>query len=374
MKFVISSSALSARLSTIGRVIVQKNTLPIRDCFCFDIQGKQMTVTASDNDTTIVTTLELAECDSDARFAVNARTIQDSIKEIPEQPLEFYLNLETYEMTIEYQNGEYKLMAQDASEYPVMSVSQNEEVCLSLTAPQLLAGITRSIVAAANDVLRPQLNTVCFDVNEDGLTLVASNGNHLALTKYMIGAQEKQGRFLLNTRPAGLLRSILSKEPEDVQMKFGERSATFITPDYTMTSLLVEGRYPNYRTVIPQDNPHIVTLNRMALVSALRRTLVFANAGSVLVKFELSTNTLKLSTRDLDFGKSADETVLCDFMGNPMHIAFKGSTLLELILNIDAENITLKLSDPSRAGLIVPAEQAENEEVLLLIMPSVVVN
>lgn len=371
MKFVISSSALSARLSTIGRVIVQKNNLPILDCFCFDIHGTQLTITASDSNTTLVTTLELNECDSDARFAVNAKTIQDSIKEIPEQPLEFYLNLDTYEMTVEYQNGQYKLMAQNAEEYPVLSVSEGEDIHLTLGAQQLLAGLNRSIVAAANDMLRPQLCAVCFDVREDGFSLVASNGNHLAMTKYSTGAQEKQGVFLLNTRPAGLLRNMLSKEQEDVQMKFGERSATFISSEYSMTSRLVDGNYPNYRSVIPQDNPHVVTLNRLAFISALRRTLIFASASSVLVKFSLSTNTLQLSTQDLDFGKSADETVLCDFMGNPMRIAFKGSTLLDLVQNIEAENITLKLSDPSRAGIIVPAEQNENEEVLMLIMPSV---
>ena len=136
-------------------------------------------------------------------------------------------------------------------------------------------------------------------------------------------------------------------------------------------SRLVEGHFPNYRSVIPQNNPNVVTINRQALVSALRRVLVFANAQAVLVKFNLSASTLNISSQDIDFGKSAEESMLCDYSGNPMRIAFKGSVLLELINNIDSEEISLKLSDPSRAGLIVPAEQTEGQEVLMLIMPSV---
>ena len=164
---------------------------------------------------------------------------------------------------------------------------------------------------------------------------------------------------------------MLSKEQGDVSMSFGSRNAIFSTETYTCICRLVEGKYPNYRSVIPQDNPYIVTLNRQALISVLRRVLVFANPSAILVKFRLEASTLNISSQDMDFGKSAEETMLCDYSGTPMRIAFKGSTLLELIQNIDGEEIQLRLSDPSRAGLIVPATQKENEEVLMLIMPSV---
>ena len=372
MKFVISSAALSAHLMTIGRVIVQKNNLPILDCFCFAIQGNKLTITASDKDTTLSTCLELNECDADYTFAVNAKTLQDAIKEIPEQPLEFYLNTETLEITIEYQNGQYKLMGQDASDYPMPSLPEEERINLTLAGSTLFAGLSRSLVAAANDVLRPQLNSVCFDIRDNSLSMVESNGSHLALTRtYMGTGLEQTGSFLVSTRPAGLLRGMLSKEQGDVSMSFGSRNAIFSTETYTCICRLVEGKYPNYRSVIPQDNPYIVTLNRQALISVLRRVLVFANPSAILVKFRLEASTLNISSQDMDFGKSAEETMLCDYSGTPMRIAFKGSTLLELIQNIDGEEIQLRLSDPSRAGLIVPATQKENEEVLMLIMPSV---
>lgn len=371
MKFVISSSVLSSRLMTIGRVIVQKNTIPILDCFCFDIQGTTLTITASDNDTTLTAKAELNECDSDVRFAVNAKTLQDAIKEIPDQPLECYLNTESYELTVEYQNGQYKLMGQSAEEYPTPAISDETRLEFDLECQKLVPSITRCMIAAANDTLRPQLNTICFDIHSQEVSLVSSNGNQLALTKLAMPELNAEGSYLLGTRPASLLKGMLAKAEGNVHFSIGQRTAIVHTEEYSLTSRLVEGRFPNYRSVIPQDNPNIVTVNRLALVSALRRVLVFANAQAVLVKFRLEPNTMNISSQDIDFGKSAEENMLCDYMGTPMRIAFKGSVLLDLINNIEGDDITLKLSDPSRAGLIVPAKQKEGEEVLMLIMPSV---
>ena len=371
MKFVISSSVLSSRLMTIGRVIVQKNTIPILDCFCFDIQGTTLTITASDNDTTLTAKAELNECDSDVRFAVNAKTLQDAIKEIPDQPLECYLNTESYELTVEYQNGQYKLMGQSAEEYPTPAISDETRLEFDLECQKLVPSITRCMIAAANDTLRPQLNTICFDIHSQEVSLVSSNGNQLALTKLATPELNAEGSYLLGTRPASLLKGMLAKAEGNVHFSLGQRTAIVHTEEYSLTSRLVEGRFPNYRSVIPQDNPNIVTVNRLALVSALRRVLVFANAQAVLVKFRLGPNTMNISSQDIDFGKSAEENMLCDYMGAPMRIAFKGSVLLDLINNIEGDDITLKLSDPSRAGLIVPAKQKEGEEVLMLIMPSV---
>ena len=371
MKFVISSSVLSSRLMTIGRVIVQKNTIPILDCFCFDIQGTTLTITASDNDTTLTAKAELNECDSDVRFAVNAKTLQDAIKEIPDQPLECYLNTESYELTVEYQNGQYKLMGQSAEEYPTPAISDETRLEFDLECQKLVPSITRCMIAAANDTVRPQLNTICFDIHSQEVSLVSSNGNQLALTKLAMPELNAEGSYLLGTRPASLLKGMLAKAEGNVHFSLGQRTAIVHTEEYSLTSRLVEGRFPNYRSVIPQDNPNIVTVNRLALVSALRRVLVFANAQAVLVKFRLGPNTMNISSQDIDFGKSAEENMLCDYMGTPMRIAFKGSVLLDLINNIEGDDITLKLSDPSRAGLIVPAKQKEGEEGLMLIMPSV---
>ncbi len=373
MKFVLSSTVLSSRLSTIGRVIAPKNAIPILGCFLFKIEGNTLTVTASDNDATFHATIPLNECDADVTFAINAKTIQDAIKEIPDQPIDCYFNTENNELTIDYQNGQYKLMGQSAEEYPEMVDGDGDKLRFTMNSQQLLSGINRSLVAVAADNLRPQLNSICFDVYEQSVSMVTTNGNQLALTKMpMESVGEATCRYLLSSRSAGLLKGMLAKEDGDTVIALGSRISAFSTNSYTFTSRMVEGNFPNYRSIIPQNNPHIVVLNRQAFISALRRVLVIANnAQSILVKLRIDSNAIRLSSQDVEFGKSAEETMLCEYAGTPMRIAFKGNVLLDIINNIESEDVTIKLSDPSRAGLVTPTQKEENEEIVMLIMPSV---
>lgn len=380
MKFVLSSSVLASRLQTIGRVIVQKNNVPILDCFCFDIKGNVLTITASDNDSTLFTKIELSESDADIRFAINAKTIQDAIKEIPDQPLEIYLNPETYELTIQYQNGHYKITGQDATTYPMTVVNEEKALEITLKEDVFLAAINRSLVAVANDGLRPQLNSICLDIQDHSVSVVSSNGGQLALTSIPYPSIDTVESYLLGTRPTVLLKGMLSKGDGEVRLSLSERTATISNDNYSIICRLVEGRFPAYRKIIPENNPNVITINRMALISAIRRMLVTANAQNVLVKFRIDVNSLYISSQDIDFGKSAEESVLCEYVGTPMRIAFKGSDFLELINNINSEEVQIKLSDPSRAGLIVPKEEASDngeeankvhEKIVMLIMPSI---
>lgn len=379
MKFVISSTLLASRLQTIGRVIIQKNIVPILDCFCFEIKDNTLTITASDNDSTLVTKMELNECDADARFAVNAKTIQDAIKEIPEQPLEIFFTPDTFELTINYQNGHFKITGQDAQTYPMPTLNEEERLEVDLKEENFLTALNRSLVAVANDTLRPQLNAVCFDIQGNEVAIVSSNGSQLALTSMPYPNLEKEGSYLLGTRPAMLLKGMLNKSNEQVHISLAERTAIISNKDYSITCRLIEGRFPAYRKIIPENNPNVISVNRQALISALRRMLVTANAQNMLVKFRIDANSLFISSIDIDFGKSAEENVLCEYVGTPMRIAFKGSDLLELLNNINSEEIEIKLSDPSRAGLIIPKEDTkdneeaatEHEKVIMLIMPSI---
>lgn len=371
MKFVISSSVLSTRLQTIGRVIVSKNNLPILDCFLFCIQGNMLTVTASDNETTITSRMDLNECDADITFAVNAKTIQDAIKEIPEQPLEFYINEDNLEITVEYQNGKYNFMGQQADEYPTLpNMNEDKDIeHIDVNAQILSSGINKALFATADDTLRPVMTGIFFDLNNSNLTMVASDGHKLSCFTAKNISAEQNGSFILPKKPAALIKNILSKELGDTSILFNSRNACFKTETYMLNCRLIEGRYPNYNSVIPQNNPNCVTINRSALQSALRRVLIFSNANSALVKIHTEASKMTISSQDIDFSMSAEEVLLCDYSGLPITIGFKGTFLTELLNNIDAEEIVLKLADPSRAGIIVPATPSEHESTLMLLMP-----
>ncbi|MDY6250074.1 MAG: DNA polymerase III subunit beta [Bacteroidaceae bacterium] len=374
MKFTVSSSALSGRMQAIGRVISPKNSINILECFVFDIKGNTLSLTASDNENTLTTTLELVDSEKDVRFCVGAKTVQDAIKEIPEQPLEFFLNEETREITVVYQNGQYKFMAQSADEYPTPPADTEEVMKLQIPATLLLAGIGRALFATADDTLRPVMNGIYFDVKEGGVTMVASDGHKMACSKALNVPSETDGAFILPKKPATLARTLFAKAEGDIEITFSARNAVFRSEGATMNCRLIEGRYPNYASVIRQDNPNLATVNRAALLSALRRVLIFSSATSALVKLQIDGGKMTVSSQNIDFSMSAEESLLCDYQGTPLSIGFKGTFLTELLQNVEGDEITFQLADASRAGIIVPVAQPEGEQVQMLLMPMMLNN
>ena len=369
MKFIVSSTALSSHLQAISRVINTKNALPILDCFLFELQDGTLSVTVSDSETTMITTLEVNESDADGRFAVPAKTLLDALKEIPEQPLSFDVNLDNLEITVQYQNGKYSLMGQNADEFPQAAQLSSDAVHVDIDADVLLRGINRSVFATADDELRPVMNGIYFDITQEDITLVASDGHKLVRCKTFAAHGNERAAFILPKKPANLLKNLLSKEQGTVTLEFDERNAVFTLEEYRMVCRLIEGRYPNYNSVIPQSNPYKVIVDRMQLIGALRRVSIFSSQASSLIKLRLSNNLINVSAQDIDFSTSAEETVACQYEGSDMSIGFKSTFLLDILTNIAAEEVVIELADPSRAGVIIPLEQEEKEDLLMLLMP-----
>ncbi len=371
MNFTVSSSALSSRLQAISRVINPKAIYPILEDFLFRIEGGKLTVTAADNDTTLETNLEVVESDKDGQIALPAKTLLDALKEIPEQPLKFIVNDSSYEITVKYQNGEYKMVGQNADEYPTPAVLKEDAVSLSIPAQILSDGLARTIFATADDELRPVMNGIFFDINEEGATFVASDGHKLVCNRNSNVKADGKSSFILPKKPASLFRSLISKEAESITIEFDSRIARFSLPEFRMVCRLIDGRYPNYGSVIPQNNPHRLLIDRQSLLTALRRVSVFSPASSGLVKLHIEKDNVDISAQDIDFSTSAKESMACQYEGVAMSIGFKAAFLIDILNNIPSQEITVQLADPSRAGVIVPSEQAEGENLLMLLMPMV---
>lgn len=369
MKFIVSSTNLFSHLQAISRVINSKNSLPILDCFLLEMHDGTLSMTASDNETTLSTSIEVNEFDGDGRFAVSSRTLLEALKEIPEQPLSFQINPENLEITVQYQNGKYSLMGQNADEYPKQQDLGTNAVELTIPANVLTDGVNRCIFATADDELRPVMNGIYFDITPEDITLVASDGHKLVRNKTYAAHGSEKAAFILPKKPANLLKNLLPKEQGDVRIGFDDRNAMFTLENYQMVCRLIEGRYPNYNSVIPQNNPHKAIIDRTSLISALRRVSVFSSQASSLIKLNFSNNEVKISAQDIDFSTSAEETLICQYEGNTMSIGFKSSFLIDILNNIPSTNVVVELADPSRAGVIVPEEQEENEDLLMLLMP-----
>ncbi len=369
MKFVVSCTSLLSHLQVVGRVIASKNSVPILDSFLFNLKGNELTITAADAETRMVTSIQVSEVEGEGMVAITARNLLDSLKELPEQPITFNIDDNNMNIFVYYENGKYNFVGQKGDDYPQPKPLKEGSVELSIASEILMSGINRALFATADDELRPVMNGVFFDITADDITFVASDGHKLVRYKTLGAKGTERSSFILPKKPATLLKTILPKESGDAKIVFDDNNAYFTLENFQMICRLIEGRYPNYNAVIPQDNPYKVTVDRIILLNALKRVSVFSNPASSLVKLQLSANTIVVSAQDIDFSTSAEETLACVYDGNEMGIGFKGTYLIEILNNISSSEVILEVADPSRAGLILPSENEEKEDLLMLLMP-----
>ena len=369
MRFDVSSTALLSHLQSIGKVIASKNTLPILDNFLFQLEENTLTVTASDAETRLVTSLEVMNAEGSGLFCVSAKMLLDPLKELPEQPLTFDVNDANLEVFIHFQNGKYNFIGQKGDTYPQQKPLSEQAVEVVMDAQLLLNGISRSLFATADDELRPVMNGVYFDFHTDDLTFVASDGHKLVRLRNLSVQSEERASFILPKKPATLLKNLLAKEEGLIRLQFDDNNAYVRCANCEMVCRLIEGRYPNYNSVIPKENPFQVTIDRMFLLNALKRVSVFSNQSSSLIKLHLEDNLLTVSAQDIDFSTSAEERIPCEYNGDELTIGFKATYLIDILGNISSTDVILQLADPSRAGLILPLENQENEDLLMLLMP-----
>ena len=369
MKFVVSCNLLLSHLQTVGRVIASKNTIPVLDCFLFELSRDQLKITAADNETRMSTAITVNEVEGEGLFAIPSKSLLDSLKELPEQPIVFDINDETLEMYIYYENGKYNFMGQRGEEYPQPKPLSENAAKLTISAENLFSGISRTLFATADDELRPVMNGIYFDISPENITFVASDGHKLVRFKNFAASGNERSAFILPKKPANLLKTVLLKEAGNATIAFDDNNAYISLENMTIISRLIEGRYPNYNSVIPKENPYKVKVDRLLLLNALKRVSVFSNQTSSLVRLGVTPNHILISTQDIDFATSAEETIPCAFDGESINIGFKGTYLIEILNNIPSAEVVLELADPSRAGLILPEENEQDEDLLMLLMP-----
>lgn len=372
MRFTVSSTALSSKLNALSRVINSKNSLPILADFLFDIQDNVLYLTASDSENVMKTRLELTESDGNIRFAIANHDLLEAVKGFSEQPITFDVNQQGNIVKINYQNGLFSLPIENADEYPQTQPISDQANIITISSNLLAENINRTLFATAQDELRPVMNGIYFDLTPECLAIVASDGHKLVRNKIFTVQSEQPASFILPKKPATLLKNLLQKDGGDVEIRFDERNAQISFSDGQIICRLIEGRYPNYNSVIPQGNPNILTIDRIGLLSALRRVQPFANDSSNLIRFHVENGILQLDAEDFDFSKTATERMSCDYNGNTMSIGFKGSSFIEILSNFECQEVIIKLADPSRAGLVLPSEQPENQDVLMLMMPMLI--
>lgn len=372
MRFTLSSTALSSKLFALAKVINSKNSLSILADFIFRTEGNVLYLTASDGENTLSTSLELAECDADESFAIENHNLLEAVKSFSEQPLTFDVNKNDLNVKIIYQNGQFSLPIENADEFPQTQSVSDSAVSIDISSALLAENISRSVFATAQDELRPVMNGIYFDITPECLTIVATDGHKLVRNKLFDISNPTTSSFILAKKPANILKNMLAKDGSMVNIKFDDRNAEISFSGNKLVCRLIEGRYPNYSSVIPQNNPNSLQIDRESLLSALKRVQPFASDSSNLIRFHIEGRVLQLDAEDFDFSKTATEKMSCEYEGQTMSIGFKGSAFIEILNNFDSQEVVILLSDPSRAGIVVPAQQPENQDVLMLMMPMLI--
>jgi len=369
MKFNVSSTKLFAQLQALSRVIAAKNGLAILENVLFDLNGQELTMTASDGETTIRTTIDVENAEGEGKVAFGAKLMLETLKEFPEQPLSFQIDDQNFGLNITSSNGTYSFVGTNGNAYPEMNISQADGNAFSMGAETLLNAINKTIFCTADDELRPVMNGIYFDLQPDHVTIVATDAHRLVRYTNTTVSVEQPMSFILPKKPALLLKNVLVKESDEVQVTCNDKNAIFRFGRTLIVCRQIEGKYPNYNAVIPQNNPNKVVVDRLTLLNACKRVAVFANSGTSMLKLAMSENQIQISAQDIDFSTSAEETIACSYAAAPMAIGFKAPFLIEILGQMESSEVVLELSEPGRAGLILPAENAENEDLLMLLMP-----
>jgi DNA polymerase-3 subunit beta len=374
MKFVVSSTELLSHLNAISKVISSKNTLPILDNYLFQLEDNRLTITASDLESTLITSIELDNTEGTGDVAVPAKLLNDTLKEFPEQPLTFQINGENSAIDIYSENGKFSIIGQNGEDFPELPELKEEATAtIDVNHDVLLNGITKTLFATADDELRPVMNGIFVELGNDDLTFVASDAHKLVRYKRADAKAEVESSFILPKKPAALLRNLLPKEEFDVKLQFDDKNAFFTLSNYKLICRLVEGNYPSYNSVIPTNNSNRMIVDRLELFNTIKRVSVFANQASNLVKLHIDDNQLVVSAQDVDFSISAVERLKCQYEGDEIEIGFKSTFLLEILSNLSSSDVKVELSDPTRAGLLLPAEkELDEEDVLMLLMPMMI--
>lgn len=366
MKFIVSSSALLKQLQQINGVIGSNNVLPILEDFLFEIEKNRLSVVATDLETVMKIHLDIEAKDS-GRVCIPAKILMDSLKNLPNQPLTFDID-KNFGIEITSDNGKYKVMGENPDNFP-KEPPADETAAFTMSSHQLLTAINKTIFAVSSDDLRPAMTGVFFELEKNGLTAVATDAHRLVRYRLKDIKCPKTDNFIVPKKPLTLLKASLPDNDDVISVSYNSNHLFVNHGSVQLSCRLLDARFPDYKVVIPADNPYSMTVNRQDFQSALRRVSIFSNKSTNLVTLAVSGSELQLTAQDVDFSFEGNERMSCQYNGEDISISFNARFLVEMLGGTASEEVVLELSTPTKAGLIKPIEQDESEDLLMLAMP-----
>lgn len=371
MKFIVSSTYLLKHLQVLGGVINSSNTLPILDHFLFELNSSQLTISASDLETTMSSVIDV-ESDSEGNVAVPAKLLLDILKTFPEQPLTFMVE-DNNTVEISSNHGKYALAYANGEEFPKAVALENPSTT-TIQGDVLASAISKTIFAAGNDDLRPVMSGVFFQFSTESLTFVATDAHKLVKYTRSDAAASETAEFIMPKKPLNLLKGILAGIDDEVTVEYNESNAKFTFDNSILICRLIDGKYPNYEAVIPKENPNKLVIERGQFLNSVRRVSIFSNKTTHQIRLKIAGAELNVSAEDIDYSNKAEERLTCDYQGDDMQIGFNSRFLTEMLSNLDAGDVQLEMSLPNRAGILTPVDGLDEGEVITMLVMPVMLN
>ncbi|MFM2225592.1 MAG: hypothetical protein RJA07_1794 [Bacteroidota bacterium] len=368
MKFIVSTTALLKQLQSISGALAGNKVLPILDSFLFDIQKSNLTLCSSDLETSMITSLDI-ECKDNIKVAIEGKQLIDVLKNLSEQPLTFNIDAENYSVEINSDNGIYKLNGEDGDNFPKVPKMNTDATPITMAGSTLAHIIGSTFFAIGTEELRPAMTGLFFQLNADGSSFVGTDAHKLVCIKRSDITYNDSISFIVPRKSIGIVKNILPNDLTIISITYDKNNAYFDCGKIQLVCRLIDAKYPDYEAVIPTENPNQLFISKDDLLGALKRVCIFSNKTTNQVALKLKGSALHIEGQDLDFSNEANESLACNYNGADMEIGFNGKFLIDMLAAINADNIKLEMSTPSRAGIILPENQTENEQLLMLIMP-----
>lgn len=374
MKFIVSSPVLLKNIQAIGGVISSANRLPILDNFLFELEGESLKVSSSDLETTMVVNIPLIKAEEEGRICIPSKILINILKTFSDIPITLNVNEETFAIEISAGEGKYKITGFNGADYPRLPVLDNSAE-FEIVSSVLATAINKTIFAAGTDELRPVMSGVFFQLSPESITFVATDAHKLVRYSRKDAKADKAASFIVPRKPLNLLKNVLAPiEDTAVKAEYNNSNVSFTFDNMKLICRLIEGKYPNYEAVIPAENPNRLTIERSSFLNSIRRVSIFANQATYQVRFKITGRDMLISAEDYDYANEAKERLACQYEGEDMEIGFNSRFLMEMIGNVDTDNVLLAMSEPHRAGLLLPSESENKEEDLLMLVMPVMLN
>lgn len=375
MHFIVNSGYFLKNLQTVSGASGTNAVIPVLEDFLFELKGNNLRISASDLEIMMRIDIEVSQAGDDGRICIPSKTLIDILKNLPSQPIHFVVSHEENRVFIRCDSGKYEIMIHNADDFP-KEPEQADVSSFNIAAISLIEAINQTHFATSNDTLRPAMTGVYFQLehNDQGavLNLVATDAHRLICTSLKGLSHQLNEGFIVPKK--GLLQIRNATPAEDVQIEIAfNQNYVFVTYNTLhMSCRLIDARFPDYKAVIPKDNPYELLVNRTDLISVLRRLSAIVSKGNNQVAFDIVGNALTLNAQDIDFNAKGEEKMTCQYNGEDMKIAFNIRFMIESLSNLEGAEVILELSTPSRAGILKPTEKQENKEVIMLMMPLMV--